>query len=459
MLPDNWLTNPRVRKLRQKFLKVPRARFVDLAEHMFGTVDLDRQQLGSLVQLLTDSQHWPSINRIASSEQEITDQAELTLDVPKDDWLADVLPLILELQSGCSMLDLGCHQGHMSQVLTGTSFYEGHDLNQKRVCAAKRLFAEQQFHATDVSRWLAYEPKSSYSLVLTHLPSTTYTIHGPCLETQRGPEVQLDLAMVEWSAKCCARGGILVALLEATTDISTATNWLRHNGTPLMVSAVGNHVLIVYRHGIKMRDYPTITENFATHAELTDFVMQKGYLARVPVSVDDPRPLEVSDWGIELVSLEETRLASGSSTELYKSKYSVRIKWQGELPALSWAFHQAMKATPEESWNRTVERFSKRLEINEYLVYRDKPLFELLNLSNEFPVQETKELKGHADKLEKRYKRLRTPYPERSTLDNRYYSLGPGDNLTKNDETWSVQFSEPDFSGKNPPKLHLQKVT
>ena len=460
MLPDNWLVNPRVRKLRQKFLTVPRTRFLDLAEHMFGTVDLDRQQLGALVQLLTDSEHWPSIERAqtGSTSMEQSELAEALLDAPKDDWLPEVLPLLLELQPGSSMLDLGCHQGHGAQVLTGVSFYEGHDLDPKRVQVAKQLFPEQQFHVTDVSRWLAYEPRSSYSLVLVHLPADHYTVHGPCLETQRGPDIVLDAAMLEWGAKCCTRGGILVGLINRQDNLEAISQWLRNNGTPLMFSAVDDKTLVVYRHGIRMREYPTVTDSFANYGELTDFLMAKGYLARTPVCADDPRPLEISDWGIELLTQEVTGFSETGATLLYKSKHAAGIRWQDERAALGWAMHQAFKATREESWNKTSERFSQRLGINDYLQYRSGNLHDLLNLTAEFAVEETPELKGHANKLTKRYSRLRTPYPERATIDNRYYSLGPGDKLQRNDELWSVQFSEPDFSGKNPPKLHLNKV-
>jgi len=427
---------------------------------MFGTVDLDRQQLGALVQLLTDSEHWPSIQRaqMTTSSIEQAELGEALLDAPKDEWLPEILPLLLELQPGSSMLDLGCHQGHGAQVLTGVSFYEGHDLNAKRVQVAKRLFPEQQFQVTDVARWLAYEPRSSYSLVLVHLPADHYTVHGPCLETQRGPDITLDTAMLEWGAKCCTRGGILVGLVSRESNLEPISQWLRNNGTPLMVSAVGNTTLVVYRHGIRMRDYPTIDNAFANYEELTEFLMAKGYLARTPVCADDPRPLEISDWGIELVAQSTEEFSGTAETLLYKSKHAARIRWQNDRAALGWAMHQAFKATREESWNKTVERFNQRLGINDYLQYRSNSLHDLLNLSQEFAVAETPELKGHASKLTKRYHRLRTPYPERATVENRYYSLGPGDKLQRNQELWSVQFSEPDFSGKNPPKLHLSKV-
>jgi hypothetical protein len=461
VLPDSWLVNPRVRKLRQKFLSVPRTRFLDLAEHMFGTIDLDRQQLGALVQLLTDSQQWPTIDRVLASSQDDAEDLDIALaEVPRDSWLPEVLPLLVEMQSGSSVLDLGCHQGHCAQMFTGTSFYEGHDVNSKRVAVAKRVNKEQQFHVTDLSRWLAYEPKSSYSLVLVHLPDVPYTCNGPCLETQRGPELQLNTSMLEWGAKCCVRGGIMIGVTSETTNLEPALNWLRTNGTLLLVSRINqSETLIIYRHGIRMRDYPTVTDEFADYLELTDFAMSRGYLARTPVSVDDPRPMQVADWGIELAPQASFKFSGTDATLLYKTKHAAGIWWQNEESALGWAMHQALKATREESWNKTIQRFNQRLDITEYLKYRTQPLHELLNLTANFKVAETPELAGCAKRMGSRLNRLRTSYPERSTVENRYYSLGPGDILEREGERWSVQFSEPDFSGKNPPKLHLQRMT
>jgi hypothetical protein len=61
-------------------------------------------------------------------------------------------------------------------------------------------------------------------------------------------------------------------------------------------------------------------------------------------------------------------------------------------------------------------------------------------------------------KLGRRLERAQLSYPEKTTLDNRYYTLGVGSVLMQGEDRYEVRFSEPDFSNSKPPKVHIEKV-
>lgn len=466
MLPEEWLTNQRIRKLRQKFPSQSREAFAKLAQHEFGTTDLNRIQLSNLVQILTDVTEWPLVDHPLDHPEPDT----LGVVPPHADatpeWFLTGLSMLFDIQSGSSVLDLFCGSGSLGLILPAGALYEGHDSDQKRIDEAKRAFPNGHFLRSDLRDWVSLEPNNQYGLVFAHVPAgLSVTSVNPCLSMQRGPTIDMRLAAVEMGAKFCAPGGYLVILLDmpirdprAAMDLN---EWTGHNGTLLMNLGLpeGKQALI-YRHGIRRRDHQTLMERFVEEQTFLDFCVLTETPTRIAVAGEDPRPVELKDWEIQMVSNPIGKHYSPGKTSealLYKQNGRVGVRWKTLTQSLEWAMHQAGTAPREEPWTKTVERFEQRFTQDRYLRMRGQDsLNVILNLPEEYQVVEDPALVTFIEKLGRRQQRTGLCYPEKATLENRYYTLGPGNFLLKDPNRYEVIFSEPDFSGAKPPRLHLE---
>lgn len=136
----------------------------------------------------------------------------------------------------------------------------------------------------------------------------------------------------------------------------------------------------------------------------------------------------------------------------------MKVRWGSPEASLEWAAHQAWNSHATETVEAIVARFNKRLSLPEYLKHRvNATTQELLNLSPAYPAAEDPQSTIFLNKLTQQLDRMLISYPEKVSPNNRYYSLGPGDRLFNQDSSWIVNLSEPDFTGKKPPKIHMRE--
>ncbi len=462
MLPDAWLLNRRVLKLRQKFPTQPRSTFVQLAQDLLGTTDLNRAQLQMLIQTLTDAQTWPSVSFAHTTTQPQLDPNNIPPNpnaTPQEILLG--IAMLLRIHPGAGILDLFCGNGTLADVLPPRVFYEGHDNDPDLVLQGRCLYQDGIFHVSHIESWLESEPNSHYGLVFMHPPvGLQVTSPNPCLEVSHGPAHDLGLAAIEWAAKCCAKGGILVVVLDPGQAIPfDVYEWLRGKGTILVHVEADGYQILVYRHGLHARNYQTEQGVFSTLYGFMTFCKRENPF-QVPVHSEDPRPLLLKDWGIEVIPVAEhgpIPFSTERATRLYKAKGRVGIEWGGARSLLEWAIHQAHSAPVEEAWPKTVRRFEERLLLGNYLEHRrGRSLQEILNLPDGYRAHEDQALRSFLSRMDGKQKRLTTPYPEKSTIENQYYTLGPGCVLQKGSDYFKVVLSEPDFAGVNPPRVHAE---
>jgi hypothetical protein len=469
MLPDLWLANDRIRKLRMnKFPSQPKSAFIRLAESMFGGFDLSRTQLSAMVKALSEATEWPRAAR--EPEEDDIDPATIPVrpDATPDNLLA-AIGMLVNIQSGTSVLDLYCGAGTFTQLMAlNRCYYEGHEVDPDAVAQAKRVLGTNgQVYQTDLTSWVDREPDSQYGLVFAHPPvGLTTTCQYPCLEMQGGGQIDMELATYEIAVKSCIKGGFVVILTESGSFglDEYVKDWLAEHGTLIADLVLGVYNLVVFRNGVKT-PYDALTGVVVSEDGLIELCSERTPI-RTPICSDDPRPMVLKTWDIEVVPNGEAfgtvygkRHVNQPDAELYKSKGRVGIRWARSTVAMEWAQHQSLTAPQEESWVKTQDRFSRRLLVDTYIDVRlATDPNDILNLPRTYTVGEESALKKFMDRTTSKAGRLATSYPEKSTLENRYYTLGPGSMLLRGDERWAVSFSEPDFSNSKPPKVHIQKV-
>jgi hypothetical protein len=493
MLPDLWLANSRVRSLwKDKFPEQPKIALVNLAEALFGTADLTRNQVSILINTLAEATVWPT--GVADDGIDVTMPDEMygeeyvaAANHPSanvETWVLEVLSMLLAIPNDVSVLDLYCGDGTLLDVLPETSFYEGHDPNPVHVARARRAHPEAMIRHTDLTQLVNQEVDTTYGLVFCHTTVQRSETAPTCLElrphleaaaarqrslledvpTQREhsePGYRMGWAMAEAAVKACVPGGIVAIASLSQRDF--VLDYLRSKGTVL--AQIGSQeamlTLTIFR---KMRVKNHVEEDIflPTLDEVREWAATRGVLARVPVCPDDPRPMVIRPWDIQLTPNPAGKkfgnCALGRDAELYLAKGRVGVRWADRLVAFEWAQHQALTAPPEESWDKTVARFNERLTPESYLRLRQGNLNVMLNLPPAYTVREDPALGTHMGKLGRRLERAQLSYPEKTTLDNRYYTLGVGSVLMQGEDRYEVRFSEPDFSNSKPPKVHIEKV-
>jgi len=358
------------------------------------------------------------------------------------DWLLTGLGCLVEVQRGTSVLELG-----------------GWGMGD--------LLPDQVFsHQASFS--FGAEVATKYGLVITNPVDHGYSVELPCLETQAGPTIRVAQAAVEWSAKACAQGGILLAVLPDTVlmDSSPALleleDWLKRYGTLLYKLITPGYYVLIYKHGVKMKDRVTELVSFQTGDEFAEWALDQPVF-KTGVCTEDPGPLQLKHWDITVVdNAEDGRFVADPHdpdvTQLYMAKGEVRVRWAGLAPALEWAQHQALQQPPEPSWDKAVNKFRSRMRLDVFVdLVQNAPLNQILNLPGSYAVALQRPLAKHLQRFKRSRDRLTSAYPEKSTLDNRYFTLGPGARLLGPDgKPWRVLFSEPDFAHRKPPRLHVE---
>lgn len=457
MLPDVWLGHARIKKLRKsKFANQSTAAFINLANSLFQTYDLNRGQLAALIELLEAKTEWPK-NKLTETYAPAANSNNRQHLLP--DWVIDTLGLLLAVPSDISVLDLNCGAGSFVDFLPEQVFYEGHSLDINLLNKAKQRFPEYLFKCSDVSQMMNQEPDTSYSLVLFNTVQwEPATQAATCLELSYKKEnlESLDIA-TELASKCAVKGGIAV-VYSITKPSQELLDWLSSKGTILALIELCGEYLLLFRKGIKIKQADFAYYKFNSVDDLLTWASNSAILGRVPISSEDPRPLVLKNWEVNLETNTESNCLQAADVELYLSKSKVKMRFKNHWPALEWAQHQALTASTEESWNKTVKRFETRLALDTYLSLRDQDLNKLTNLPKNYTVLEEPALTKYLDKVKQRTERMSLSYPEKTTLDNRYYTLGIGSVLASNNKKYEVKFSEPDFSNSKPPKVHLERI-
>lgn len=476
MLPDVWLENPNIKKLKKsKFASQSNAAFINLADSLFKTYDLSKGQVASIVELLEASSEWPKEKPgdfyLAAQLNKPIAWVNLADEVePTPDWVLEVINLLLAIPSDVSVIDLNCGVGAFADCLPRHAFYEGYDINPVQIMRAQEYFSNYMFKCSDISAMLSKEPDTSYGLVLFNAAywqcDTKQIDKNACLELIYRTDVfnATDVA-VELSVKCAVRGGVVVLYSYEKPSYDTL-EWLRSKGTILAFITVGKACLLLFRNGVKSKKEINLADelfHFETEREAIEWAVEKGVITRVPVCAEDPRPLLLKDWNVAVkpnalgfsASFESWKEAD---VELYLAKNKIKIKFKDQWSALEWAQHQALTASPEETWNKTVEKFSVRFELNNYISLRSGDLNRLVNLPETYTVLEEPALRKYLNKAQRQIAHMSFSYPEKTTLDNRYYTLGIGSVLTDGSKKYEVKFSEPDFSNSKPPKVHLERI-
>ena len=147
MLPDLWLANTVIRRLwKTKFPAQPKVSFINLVQNLFGTIDLTRNQVSIVINMLTDATTWP-VGKLKGIDPNAPDSiygAELErladLAEPTPDWVFALIGMLLPIPTDVSVLDLCCGIGTLASILPTTAFYEGHDSNPVQVARASRNF-------------------------------------------------------------------------------------------------------------------------------------------------------------------------------------------------------------------------------------------------------------------------------------------------------------------------------
>jgi hypothetical protein len=313
---------------------------------------------------------------------------------------------------------------------------------------------------------VSQDPNKQYSLVLTGSKTKEQTsCEIPCLETQEAL-IDLNIAALEWGARCCTMGGLLVSLLPEEYFVSLPQHktwsWLCDKGTVLVFSKIENLVILVYRHKLKQKDYMLQKETFETNLDWSEWASGHA-IFKTGVCTEDPGPLELKNWNIRIVeNLVKNNYIKAHEPKLtyfYKSKNKVSIRWENPTTALEWAQQQALHNTADPSWDKTVERFNQRLGIDTFInLIENTPLNKLLDIPQEYSVILDSSLKTYLKRKKLQMNMTLTAYPEKSTIENRYFTLGPGSRLARNDgTTWKINFSEPDFGNYKPPRLHIEQ--
>lgn len=471
MHPDQWLVNQRVRAMRAKFPAQSRAAFLDLVQGLFGTHDLSKQQLTVLVKTLSETDEWPDLGGAEATPGNAVPAGPVVNPNPTPDWVLEAVGMLVAVQPGSSVLDLFCGDGTLGQVLPARTLYEGHDNRYDLIMQARRQYPQGEFSTSDITEWMSLEPNTPYGLVFAHPDPDTVRYHeNPCLETEQpGTHIHTQDAIIEWGARCCTKGGVLVVFQDlGDAEPHAQLAWLKRHGTLYVNATVGESRLIIYRHGVKLKDHPVEIGHHATPEDLLAAVAAWENQILVPICADDPRPLELKSWDITVEpNPEGAYYRGGDTSEIFKQKTSVGVRWCAPVPAFEWAMHQAFTAPVEESWPKTVNRFNQRLKIDSYLEHRRTTrLHDIINLPYGYRAQEDPALTRYLTKLDRRYGRTLLPYPNKSVLENKYYTLGPGSFLRRpavnpipghTHERWRVVFSEPDFSGNKPPRVHLER--
>lgn len=462
MHPDVWLANSRIKQIRvKKFPQQSKSSFIDLATKLFSTVNLSKAQLSQLIGLLSSSNKWPSGKQSPKS----TKAVDAILRSPREDSTPEAIiagiSMLCEILPGVSVLDLCCGNGTFAQGLPAKIYYEGYDSDESAVLEGQAVFDSEghQFYKVDLTSWVDKEPTVKYNFVFAHPPDNfVYSCFEPCLETQSPGPLNFHQALAELAVKSTTKGGILCFVSELKLS-EEFYFWLSSSNSVLLDVQVNGLFLLLVRVGVKHKQLSR-TLSFVSDDAEECFLSWCSEQPRIKVSVssEDPRPIVLKTWDIEITD-NTSESYKKCVTYLYKKKDCIGIRWASPESALDWASHQAFFANTEESWNKTMDRFNKRLLIEEYLQLRQNSnLNQMLNINFSYTVEEEQSLKAYLDRKQSYYKRTELSYPEKSVIENKYYTLGSGSVLQRRDETWNVIFSEPDFSNSRPPKLHIEQV-
>lgn len=482
MTPDVWLTIKRISDIRKKKWPGKSKRdFINLAVELFKRDDLSRAEVSRLGLVLEKNEDWPGKIQQAATATAVDPASLEVFDDSTPDWLLEAITMLLETQTGSSVLDLFCGNARFAAYLPPGALYEGHDYNSDKLSEASAAFPQHVFEQTQLHDWLTLDPQSKYNMVFLHGPNVKVEAAYPCIATQKPGDLIFDQAIVEVGTRCLTHGGFLVSVNDKPDFTynhfeEALCDYLDEEGVVLLDTQITEgdrtwHVCL-FRKGVKRGEKHT-NLTFADPQAFTDWCLSDAApKLKVPVSTEDPRPMSLKTWDITVGPIATLGKMNEcgtivTTTELYRSKGAkLGIRWANASHALSWAIHQALYGhTTARPWHNEVKVFAERLPFFDYMQVRGRGVTpnQLLNLPPELRVVEEPALKAHLDRKARAIARHTTPYPERTTMENRYLTLGPGSRLVQQDEhgqvtkRYTVKFAETDFVNHEYPRLHLEE--
>lgn len=466
MKPSVWLHIERLTKARKKhWPERSKQELVQLADQLYNRQDITRAEVSKLCSILETSPTWPGTWVIPDAPLPVGHSVLRAYLDNTPAWLLEGFNSILEVQSGSSVLDLGCGNGQLATYVPPTAFYEGYDKQQEKITEAQQVFPQHIFEKCDLTSWVSQEPQAVYNLCFLHLEAKQVIVQSPCLETQSGPVINLEKALVELAVKSVGHGCFVAIVGDCSLSPSLMT-WLSSKGLVTCELVTPELTLTIFRKGIKKGSM--LRSQFVDSATFLSWCLSPDSPRyKVPICPEDPRPMALKSWDITLeVPSSLGKLDSSlNQSQLILAKNKLDVRWKQLEEPLSWASSHCISQS-EASWTKQMFLFNREcLEVNAYLIrrtsYSSPDIF-----SSIVSVTESLSLFKYLNKLALKLERVSKPYPERSNLENRYLTLGSGDKLLQESllvpgtwREWSVKFSETDHVNSSYPRLHLEPLS
>lgn len=165
-----------------------------------------------------------------------------------------------------------------------------------------------------------------------------------------------------------------------------------------------------------------------------------------------PGGLEAKDPVVIMVDNPEDY--AGTHNRIYLSGDRVKIQFRDHRAAMGWA-HKLITRT-NVPWEKALTRWQEgmRLQVFCEVWAQKRSLSRLLGLQ-EFQLD--RQLEKTLKQITQRWRRLTTPYPDKTPLDRQFFSLSRGDKLQDPEgRAWEIAERHPQLEG--PPRLVLRPI-